>query len=92
MHMRTHSKSKPLKCDICQKPFSESSNLAKHRKTHGPPQIPCLASGCTKRFHRKDQCYKHMAAIHSLTKDGTPFVKEEGTPKKRPRTAKAAAD
>ncbi|KAI9674752.1 MAG: zinc-finger protein [Caeruleum heppii] len=35
MHRRTHTKERPLKCDYpgCNKSFSESSNLSKHRKS-----------------------------------------------------------
>ena len=45
----------------CGKTFSESSNFAKHRKTHGEEgQHACKVPGCRKTFHRSDQLKKHM--------------------------------
>lgn len=57
--MRTHNGEKPLRCEICNKAFSESSNLSKHRKTHkvrGDHVCPL----CDKDFHRPDQMRRHL--------------------------------
>jgi KRAB domain-containing zinc finger protein len=32
--IRTHTRNKPRKCDICGKGFSNSSDLQKHIRTH----------------------------------------------------------
>jgi len=65
MHERTHTKEKPLKCSICNKCFSESSNLAKHRKTHGEEGFHfCSFPECGKSFHRLDQLKRH-AGTHN---------------------------
>lgn len=40
--------------------FSESSNLAKHRKIHGEKgRHACREVGCNKTFHRLDQLKLH---------------------------------
>lgn len=60
MHMRTHTKVKPLACNICGRRFSESSNLSKHRRTHAEVgAFMCRHPGCSKTFHRLDQLRRH---------------------------------
>jgi uncharacterized Zn-finger protein len=60
VHERTHTNEKPLECPTCGKRFSESSNLAKHRKIHGERGLHiCNFNGCGKSFHRLDQLKRH---------------------------------
>lgn len=60
VHTRTHTGAKPLCCPYpgCGKRFSESSNLAKHRRTHEKPQFECPE--CHRMFTRKDHLARHM--------------------------------
>ncbi|TLD23125.1 hypothetical protein PspLS_07536, partial [Pyricularia sp. CBS 133598] len=61
MHMRVHTKERPLKCNLCDRTFSESSNLAKHRRTHAAEgSFHCDFPGCKKTFHRQDQLRRHL--------------------------------
>ncbi len=66
MHLRTHTKEKPLMCDICGKRFAESSNLAKHRRLHQERRFICDQPGCTKLFHRSDGLRRHLANVHGV--------------------------
>ncbi len=60
--------------------FSESSNLAKHRKIHGEKGMHvCAVPGCGKSFHRLDQLKRH-----SCTHD-----KPKKSSSKQPRSKKA---
>jgi uncharacterized Zn-finger protein len=61
MHQRVHSGLKPLKCPVCGKGFSESSNLSKHKRTHEVKgRFTCIVPGCDRNFHRQDQLRRHM--------------------------------
>lgn len=70
MHIRTHTKAKPLKCSVCGKSFSESSNLSKHRRTHDPVGRFSCTEDCRKRFHRLDQLRRHLMLTHKLARKG----------------------
>lgn len=64
MHHRTHTKEKPLKCEICDAVFTESSNLSKHRRTHMLKGLfECEL--CGKDFNRLDQLRRHLNSCHS---------------------------
>ncbi len=70
MHQRVHSGHKPLKCPVCGKGFSESSNLSKHKRTHEVKgRFTCTVPGCDRNFHRQDQLRRHMKTHQ---KDGDP--------------------
>jgi len=58
---------------MCDKCFSESSNLAKHRKTHGEKGIhACDIPGCGKSFHRLDQLKRHKTMHSRKGVNGSP--------------------
>lgn len=72
MHQRVHSGVKPLKCPVCGKGFSESSNLSKHKRTHEVKgRFTCTVPGCDRNFHRQDQLRRHMKT-HQKDSDSRP--------------------
>src|SRR4051812_49204121 len=69
MHQRVHTGAKPLKCPVCGKFFSESSNLSKHKRTHEVKgRFSCTVPGCERNFHRQDQLRRH-AKTHQRETD-----------------------
>jgi uncharacterized Zn-finger protein len=74
MHQRVHSGLKPLKCPVCGKGFSESSNLSKHKRTHEVKgRFTCTVLGCDRNFHRQDQLRRHMKT-HQKEGDSRPMT------------------
>lgn len=79
MHQRVHSGLKPLKCPICGKGFSESSNLSKHKRTHEVKgRFTCTVHGCDRNFHRQDQLRRHMKT-HQKDIDSRPSLMSDAS-------------
>ncbi|XP_044738039.1 zinc finger protein 501-like [Chrysoperla carnea] len=58
-HMRSHTKEKPFKCDICDLEFSISSNYARHRKLHSGER-PHVCEICGRGFIQKVSLVEHV--------------------------------
>lgn len=63
---------KPYECNICNRRFTISNHLARHRRTH-TKEKPYGCNVCTKRFTRSDDLRKHQRS-HSGEKPYECFV------------------
>ena len=53
-------------CDICEKSYSTSNILLRHKKIHlGIKTVMCRLEGCGKSFFRKDELKQHNSLKHS---------------------------
>ena len=67
-HTREHGEKQHL-CEVCNKKFSQKSNLKRHEKTHRetqtePEETGCICHVCGKAYSRKDHLKKHFKKSH----------------------------
>lgn len=66
VHERSiHLNEKPFRCQLCNKKFTQKSDLAKHTYTHSGIK-PFLCLTCEKPFSQSSNLYTHMKRIHKI--------------------------
>jgi len=63
-HLRSHSKSKPFKCEICKKHFVSKSNLTTHKRLHDGTALRYECTQCEKKFSHPSEVKQHMV-VHT---------------------------
>ncbi|XP_067126576.1 putative histone-lysine N-methyltransferase PRDM6 [Centruroides vittatus] len=66
IHVRTHTGYKPLKCQVCLRPFSDPSNLNKHVRLHGDSDTPYRCHFCGKVLVRRRDLQRHLKSRHAV--------------------------
>lgn len=64
IHMRTHTGFKPLQCKVCDKTFSDPSNMKKHVKLHETEDIVHKCPCCGRTFVRYRGLLNHLKSKH----------------------------
>ena len=64
-HIRLHTYSKPVICDICEMAFRTKSNLSRHMLQHHSKRMPHKCEICNKDFKFIGNKQKHIAAVHN---------------------------
>ena len=65
IHMRTHTGFKPLRCKVCDKSFSDPSNMKKHVKLHESEDTVHKCRYCGRNFVRYRGLLNHIKSKHS---------------------------
>ena len=65
IHMRTHTGFKPLHCKVCDKSFSDPSNMKKHVKLHETENTVHKCKYCGRNFVRYRGLLNHIKAKHT---------------------------
>lgn len=65
IHMRTHTGFKPLRCKVCDKSFSDPSNMKKHVKLHETEDTVHKCRHCGRNFVRYRGLLNHIKSKHS---------------------------
>ena len=65
IHMRTHTGFKPLRCKVCDKSFSDPSNMKKHVKLHETEDTVHKCRYCGRNFVRYRGLLNHIKSKHS---------------------------
>ncbi|CAI2360984.1 unnamed protein product [Moneuplotes crassus] len=69
-HARMHEGVKPFECNICQRKFSQKSNLTKHSKQHLMANMSqrkrFRCSLCPKAYTERYNLRKHLKVIHGV--------------------------
>ena len=65
IHMRTHTGFKPLRCKVCDKSFSDPSNMKKHVKLHETEDTVHKCRLCGRNFVRYRGLLNHIKSKHT---------------------------
>eukprot|EP00092_Neocalanus_flemingeri_P020337 GFUD01022031.1.p1 GENE.GFUD01022031.1~~GFUD01022031.1.p1 ORF type:complete len:408 (+),score=59.43 GFUD01022031.1:35-1258(+) len=63
-HLRSHTKSKPFQCSVCNKCFVSKSNLSAHQRLHEGTALRYACSQCEKKFSHPSEVKQHMV-VHT---------------------------
>ena len=63
-HLRSHTKSKPFQCSVCNKCFVSKSNLSAHQRLHEGTALRYSCNKCDKKFSHPSEVKQHMV-VHT---------------------------
>lgn len=68
-HRRTHTKSRPYTCTICNKNFTLPTHLTEHMNVHAGKKIKCMHENCDREYSYQSAMTRHYKVCHTLNQD-----------------------